>query len=87
MLYSLDVPSEKLLIASFDGESATNFKVTFGSPSLIIKCTMMSALKTIVHVESRNLCWSVLNISATPDSPACVAMRMFSTYLALGGAS
>jgi hypothetical protein len=87
ILYSLDVPSEKLLIASFDGESATYFKVTFGSPSLIIRCTMMSALKTIVHVESRSRFCSARKISATPASPAWVAMRMCSTYLALGGAS
>ncbi len=70
ILYSLDVPSEKLLIASFEGESATYFKVTFGSPSLIIRCTMMSALKTIVHVESRNRFCSARKISATPASPA-----------------
>ncbi len=87
ILYSLDVPSEKLLIASFDGESATNFSVTFGSPSLTMRCTMISALKTIVHVESRSLCCSARKISATPASPAWVAMRMCSTYLALGGAS
>lgn len=70
VLYSLDVPSEKLLIASFDGDSATYFKATFGSPSRIIRCTMMSALKTMVHVESRNRFCSALNISATPASPA-----------------
>ncbi len=87
ILYSLDVPSEKLLIASLDGESATYIKVTFGSPSLIIRCTMMSALKTIVHVESRNRFCSARKISATPASPVEVATRMCSTYLALGGAS
>ena len=47
----------------------------------------MSALKTIVHVESRNRFCSARNISATPASPAWVAMRICSTYLALGGAS
>ena len=87
ILYSLDVPSEKLLIASFDGESATYLSVTFGSPSLIIKCTMISALNTIVHVESLKRFCRVRNISATPASPAWVATRICSTYLALGGAS
>ena len=61
--------------------------MTFGSPSLIIKWTMMSDLKTIVHVESRNLFCKARNISAVPASPACVATRMCSTYFALGGAS
>ena len=87
MLYSLDVPSEKLLIASFEGDSATYLSVTLGSPSLIIRCTMISALNTIVHVESRKRFCRVRNISATPASPAWVAMRICSTYLALGGAS
>ena len=87
ILYSLNVPSEKLLIASFDGESATYLSVTFGSPSLIIKCTMISALNTIVHVESLKRFCRVRNISATPASPAWVATRICSTYLALGGAS
>ena len=87
ILYSLDVPSEKLLIASFDGESATYLSVTFGSPSLIIKCTMIRALNTIVHVESLKRFCRVRNISATPASPAWVATRICSTYLALGGAS
>ena len=48
---------------------------------------MMSALKTIVHVESLRRFCRVRNISATPASPAWVATRMCSTYLALGGAS
>lgn len=87
ILYSLDVPSEKLLIASFDGESATYLSVTFGSPSLIIKCTMISALNTIVHVESLKRFCRVRNIPATPASPAWVATSICSTYLALGGAS
>ena len=47
----------------------------------------MSDLKTMVHVESLNRFCRVLKISATPASPAWVAMRMCSTYLALGGAS
>lgn len=48
---------------------------------------MMSALKTMVHVESRSRSLSVRKTSATPASPECVARRMCSTYLALGGAS
>lgn len=47
----------------------------------------MSALKTIVHAESRSRCWSVRNTSATPASPVCVATKMVSTYLDLGAAS
>lgn len=47
---------------------------------------MMSDLKTMVHVESLKRFCRVLKISATPASPAWVAMRMCSTYLALGGA-
>ncbi len=83
----IDSPSEKLLIASFDGESAKNLSVTFGSPSRIMRCTMMSDLKTIVHVESRSLFCKARNISATPASPACVATRICSTYFDLGAAS
>lgn len=83
----LNSPSEKLLIASFDGESAKNLSVTFGSPSRIMRCTMMSDLNTIVHVESRSLFCKARNISATPASPACVATRICSTYLDLGAAS
>ena len=74
-------------MASFEGESAKYFKVTLGSPSLIMRWTMMSALNTIVHVESRSRFCNARKISATPASPACVATRMCSTYLALGGAS
>ena len=48
---------------------------------------MMSDLKTMVHVESLKRFCRVLKISATPASPAWVAIRMCSTYLALGGAS
>ena len=48
---------------------------------------MMSDLKTIVHVESLRRFCKALKISATPASPAWVATRMCSTYLALGGAS
>ena len=77
----------KLLIASFVGDSAKYFNVTLGSPSRIIKCTMMSDLKTIVHVESLNLFCSARKTSATPASPACVATKICSTYLDLGAAS
>lgn len=83
----LHIPSEKLLIASLEGDSAKNFNVTLGSPSRIIRCTMMSDLKTIVHVESLNRFCNARNISATPASPACVATNMCSTYLDLGAAS
>lgn len=48
---------------------------------------MINDLKTMVHVESRSRFWSARNISATPASPAWVAIRMCSTYLALGAAS
>ena len=81
------VPSEKLLMASFEGDSAKYFNVTLFSPSRIIRCTMIKPLKTIVHVESRNRFVNVRNTSATPASPACVAMRMCSTYFDLGAAS
>ena len=68
--YDLDVPSEKLLIASFEGESARNLSVTFGSPSRTMRCTMISDLNTIVQVESRNRFCKARKISATPASPA-----------------
>lgn len=84
---SRKLPSEKLLIASFEGVSAKNFNVTFGSPSRIIRCTMISDLKTIVHVESLNLFCKARKTSATPASPACVATNICSTYLDLGAAS
>lgn len=74
-------------MASFEGDSATYFSATLGSPSRIMRCTMMSDLKTIVHVESLRRFCKARKISATPASPACVATRMCSTYLALGGAS
>lgn len=86
-VYRPYVPSEKLLIATFDGDSDRNLNVTFGAPSLIIRCTMMSPLKTIVHVESRSRCVNVRKTSATPASPACVATRRCSTYFDLGAAS
>lgn len=47
----------------------------------------MSALNTIVHVESRSRFCNARKISATPASPAWVATRICSTYFALGGAS
>lgn len=83
----LNVPSEKLLIASFEGDSAKNFRVTFGSPSRIMRCTTIRDLNTIVHVESLSLFCKVRNISATPASPACVATKMCSIYFDLGAAS
>lgn len=74
-------------MASFEGDSATYFSVTLGSPSRTMRCTMMSDLKTIVHVESLRRFCRARKISATPASPAWVATRICSTYLALGGAS
>ena len=47
----------------------------------------MSDLKTIVHVESLRRFCKARKTSATPASPAWVATRMCSTYLAFGGAS
>lgn len=81
------IPSEKLLTASFEGDSAKYFRVTFGSPSRTIRWTMISDLKTMVHVESRNRFCSARKTSPTPASPACVATRMCSTYLDFGAAS
>ena len=83
----MDIPAEKLLMASFEGDSVRYLKVMFGSPSRIMRCVMIKALNTIVHVESRNRCVIVLKISATPASPALVACRMCSTYLDFGAAS
>lgn len=57
-------------MASFDGDSAKYFNVTLGSPSRIMRCTMMSDLKTIVHVESLRRFCKARKISATPASPA-----------------
>lgn len=81
------VPSETLPVSNLDGESARYFNVTLGSPSRIMRWVTMRALKTMVHVESRRRCWRVRNTSATPPSPAWVATRIVSTYLALGAAS
>ena len=86
-VYCPYVPSEKLLMATLVGDSDRNLSVTFGSPSLIIRCTIISPLKTIVHVESRNRCVRVRKTSATPASPAWVATRRCSTYFDLGAAS
>jgi hypothetical protein len=61
--------------------------VTSGSPSRIIRCTMIRLLKAMVQVESRRRAVRARKISATPASPACVATRMCSTYLDLGAAS
>ena len=63
------------------------FNVTSGSPSLIMRCTMIKLLKTMVHVESRSRFVRARKISATPASPACVATRICSTYLDFGAAS
>jgi hypothetical protein len=85
---SQDVPSVKWLMASFlCGFCARNFSVTSGSPSLIMRCTMIKLLNTMVHVESRSRFVRARKISATPASPACVATRMCSTYFDLGAAS
>lgn len=82
------IPSVNWLTASrVLGDCERYFNVTSFSPSLIIRCTMMSALKAMVHVESRSRFSSVRKTSARPASPECVASRMCSTYLALGGAS
>jgi len=74
-------------MANLEGDSDIYLSVTLGSPSLIIRCVTIRALKTIVHVESRSLCCSVRNISATPASPAWVATRMCSMYFDFGAAS
>ena len=57
-------------MANLDGDSAKYFRVTLDSPSRIMRCTMMSDLKTMVHVESRSLFCNARKISATPASPA-----------------
>lgn len=69
------------------GFCARYFKVTSGSPSRIIRCTMIRLLNTMVQVESRNRFVRARKISATPASPAWVATRMCSTYLDFGAAS
>ena len=74
-------------MASLLGDSAKYLNVTSGAPSLIMRWTMMSDLKTIVQVESRSRNWSVRKTSATPASPPCVADSMASTYFNLGAAS
>ncbi len=83
-----DAPSEKLLMASFRGPPSARYpSVTSGSPSRIIKCTIMRDLNTMVHVESRKRFWRARKTSPTAASPACVATRMCSTYLDFGAAS
>ena len=83
-----NVPSVNELIASFlVGFCARYFSVTSGSPSRIMRCTMIRLLNTIVHVESRNRLVRARKISATPASPAWVATRICSTYLDFGAAS
>lgn len=90
MLFSLiaHIPSVKLFIASFlAGLVAKNASVTSSDPSRIIKCTTISALNTIVHVESRKRFVKTLKTSATPCSPVWVDMRICSMYLDFGAAS
>lgn len=81
------IPSANPLIAMRFGESAMYLNVASGCPSLIIKWTTISDLKTIVHVESRNRSCRVRNTSATPESPPFVAERIGSMYLDLGAAN
>jgi hypothetical protein len=83
-----DVPSVKELMASFRcGFCDRYLRVTSGSPSRIMRCTMIMLLKTMVHVESRRRFVRARKISATPASPACVATKMCSTYFDFGAAS
>jgi hypothetical protein len=83
-----NIPSVKELIASFRwGFCARYLRVTSGSPSLIIRCTIIKLLKTIVHVESRSRFVRARKISATPASPAWVATNICSTYFDFGAAS
>ena len=75
-------------MASFRcGFWARYLSVTSGSPSRIMRCTIIKLLKTMVHVESRRRLVRARKISATPASPACVATRICSTYLDFGAAS
>src|SRR5204863_6675773 len=87
ILLFLYIPSVKLLIASRFGDSAMYLRVRSGCPSLIIRWTMIRALKTMVQVESRKRSCRVRKTSATPASPPCVADRIASTYFDLGAAS
>jgi hypothetical protein len=80
-------PSVKVLMASLFGDSATYLSVTSGCPSLIIICTTISDLNTIVHVESRSRSCNVRKTSATPDSPPFVADKMGSMYFDFGAAN
>jgi hypothetical protein len=83
-----NIPSVNELIASFRcGFCARYLRVTSGSPSRIMRCTMIKLLKTMVHVESRNRFVRARKISATPASPAWVATRICSTYFDFGAAS
>jgi hypothetical protein len=66
---------------------ARYLSVTSGSPSRIMRWTMMRLLKTMVQVESRRRLVRARKISATPASPACVATSMCSTYFDFGAAS
>ena len=65
-----NIPSVKLLMASFRAGLFDKYlNVTLGSPSLIMKCTIISDLNTIVQVESLKRFCSTRNTSATPCSP------------------
>lgn len=89
LLFSVvHVPSVKWFMASVRrGFLDKNLSVTSGSPSRIIKCTMIKLLYTIVQVESRRRFVRARKISPTPASPAWVATRICSTYFDLGAAS
>jgi hypothetical protein len=47
----------------------------------------MRPLRTTVHVESRRRYCSARKTWPTPSSPECVATRICSMYLVLGGAA
>lgn len=79
--------SDNPLMAILLGLSARYCNVASSTPSRIMRWMTMSALNTIVHVESISRYCSVRNTSPTPASPVCVANRMCSMYLDLGAAS
>jgi len=74
-------------MANLFGASAIYLKVASGCPSLTIRCTTISDLKTIVHVESLKRICKVRKTSATPESPPFVADRIGSMYFDLGAAN
>jgi hypothetical protein len=77
----VNIPSEKLLIASIFRCLERYANVASGDPSLIIRWTVIKLLNTTVHVESRSRFCNARNTSATPCSPECVAIRICSMYL------